>query len=112
MVHEDRVHLFFECNSSARVWNYLQIQWVGNSSHDLQQVVSEARRSFGHPFFMDVLILARWNIWILRNGKIFNGERPTFARWRARFIHDISLLQYRIKAKFRDSLLTWNSSLP
>jgi hypothetical protein len=63
-------------------------------------------------FFMEVLILACWNIWILSNGKIFNGERHTFARWKARFIHDISLLQYRIKAKFKDSLLTLISSLP
>lgn len=27
--HEDRVHLFFECNFSSRVWNYLQINWNG-----------------------------------------------------------------------------------
>jgi hypothetical protein len=26
-LYEDRIHLFFECNFSARVWNYLR--WIG-----------------------------------------------------------------------------------
>jgi hypothetical protein len=27
-LYKDRVHLFFECNFSARVWNYLQVEWI------------------------------------------------------------------------------------
>jgi hypothetical protein len=53
-----------------------------------------------------------WNIWLIRNGKIFRQEKPTFAKWRGKFIHDISLLQYRIKAKHRDGLLDWIKGLP
>jgi hypothetical protein len=36
--HEDRVHLFFECNFSQRIWTYLQIDWRGNM--DLQAIVA------------------------------------------------------------------------
>jgi hypothetical protein len=107
--YEDRFHLFFECNFSQRVWNYLQIDW--SSGMDIQGVVSAARRNFNKPFFMEVLIVACWHIWKQRNGRIFQHERPTFARWRAGFLHDISLLQYRIKSKHRDSLLNWISNL-
>jgi hypothetical protein len=71
-----------------------------------------ARASFGKPFFMEVVILACRNIWLLRNGKIFRNERPTFAKWKCNFIHDISLIKFRIKAKFLDSLSDWISSLP
>jgi hypothetical protein len=92
---EDRIHLLFDCNFSAGIWNYLQIQWQGNTGNDLQQVLHVARRSFGHPFFMEVLILACWNIWIIRIAKIFNSERPTLARWKACFVHDIQSCQNR-----------------
>jgi hypothetical protein len=107
--YEDRLHLFFTCNFSQRVWNYLQINWLAGG--DIQSVVSAARRDFGQPFFMEVMMLACWNIWKQRNGKIFRQERPSFGSWRSGFIHDISLLQYRIKAKFKDRLFSWISML-
>jgi hypothetical protein len=74
--HEDRIHLFFQCNFSSRVWNYLQIDWIQND--DLQVVISNARQSFGKPFFMEVLILACRGIWLVQNDKIFNQVRPYF----------------------------------
>jgi hypothetical protein len=109
-VYEDRIHLFFECNFSVRIWNYLQIEWVGND--DMQHVLAGARKSFSKPFFMEVIILACWNIWLLRNGKIFNDEVCSFTKWKGKFIHDISLLQHRIKVKHKDRLLSWIRSLP
>jgi hypothetical protein len=38
-------------------------------------VISEAKRIFNKPFFMEVLITACWNIRLVRNGKIFLQER-------------------------------------
>jgi hypothetical protein len=111
-VHEDRVHLFFECYFSNRIWSYLQIDWSGNGSSDMQVLLDHARRSFGQPFFMEVLIMSCWHIWLIRNAAIFRGDRPTFARWKASFVHDMVLLQHRIKVKHRSSLLAWISSLP
>jgi hypothetical protein len=49
---------------------------------------------------------------LVRNGKIFRHEKPTFAKWKAKFIHDITLLQYRIKSKHKEALLHWVNSLP
>jgi hypothetical protein len=108
--YEDRSHLFFECNFSARIWNYLQITWKSNDN--IQAVVSAARRSFGHSFFKEVLITACWNIWLLQNAKVFRQERPSFAKWRGKLLHDSTLLQYRIKDKHRSSLLAWIAALP
>jgi hypothetical protein len=80
--YEDRMHLFFECNFSRRVWNYLQITWTGSS--DIQSNVHAARQSFRKPFFMEVVVTACRHIWLLRNAKIFrNGTPPpTFRKWK------------------------------
>jgi hypothetical protein len=108
--YEDRVHLFFECNFSARIWTYLQIDW--QPLGDIQSIVHHARRNFRQPFFMEVLITACWNIWLIRNAKIFRRERSSFTKWKGQFIHDMTLLQYRIKAKYKDNLMSWIRSLP
>jgi hypothetical protein len=59
-------------------------------------ILSAAKFSFNKLFFMGVVILASWNMWKQRNGKIFQGERPTFAGWKKNFMHDVSLLEYTI----------------
>jgi hypothetical protein len=53
---EYRVHLFFECNFSARVWSYLQVDWTQH--HDMQTIVEAARVRFAKPFFMEVVMLS------------------------------------------------------
>ncbi|XBI58820.1 hypothetical protein VPH35_039994 [Triticum aestivum] len=108
-VYEDRAHLFFECNFSCRVWNYLQIDWSHGSN--IQQCISQARQRFGHPFFYEVMLTAAWNIWILRNGRTFRGIGATFAAWRCNFVHDILLLSHRLKDSFRHRLVDWVNSL-
>jgi hypothetical protein len=47
--YEDRIHLFFECIFSQRIWTYLQIDWP--VSDDMQTMVAAAKRSFNKPFF-------------------------------------------------------------
>jgi hypothetical protein len=107
--YEDRLHLFFNCNFSQRVWIYLQIDW--SQAQDIQAAAFAARKDFGKPFFMEVVIIALWNIWKQRNGKIFRNERPSFSGWRSSFLHDMSLLMYRIKSKHLDDLIAWIGSL-
>jgi len=107
---ETRDHLFFNCNFSVRVWNYLQIDW--SSGDSMAHLVLNASRSFRKPFFTEVVFIACWNIWIIRNAKVFRHERARFNKWRSAFIHDISLMQYRVKAAYKDDLLRWISFLP
>jgi hypothetical protein len=109
--YEDRVPLFFECKFSTRVWSYLQVEWIATEV-DMQRILGLAKKHFGLPFFMEVLITACWNIWLIRNAKVFRQEQETFARWKGQFVHDMTLLQYRINAKHKDSLLKWIRSLP
>jgi hypothetical protein len=110
LTRETRDHLFFNCNFSVRVWNYLQIDW--SSGDSMNELVIQARRSFGKPFFTEVVFIACWNIWIIRNGRVFRNERARFNKWRSAFIHDITLMKYRIKSAIKDELLRWISFLP
>jgi hypothetical protein len=61
---------------------------------------------------MEVVVVACWNIWLIRNAKIFQNERAIFIRWKCKFVHDMTLLQYRIKQKYKVELLDWIESLP
>ena len=106
---ETRDHLFFNCNFSVRIWNYLQIDW--SSGDSMAHLVLNASRSFRKPFFTEVVFIACWNIWIIRNAKVFRHERARFNKWRSAFVHDISLMQYRVKAAYKDDLLRWISFL-
>jgi len=83
---------------SMRIWNYLQISWpMGGTMLD---IVQGAKNSFGHPFFMEVALIACWNIWKVRNDKIFRAERPRFMTWKSRFVDDMYLHVYRFPDKF------------
>jgi hypothetical protein len=103
------MHLFFECNFSQRIWNYLQIDW--SLAPDIQGSLLATKLAFGKPFFMEVIMLGCWNIWKQRNGLIFRFERPTFAAWKRAFVHDISMLLHRINSKHHDDLMAWIGSL-
>lgn len=105
-----RDHLFFNCNFDVRVWNYMQIDWP--SGVDMKDIAVAARRNFTKPFFTNVVFWACWNIWIIRNARVFSNERPSFNKWRRAFIHDISLMAHRIKSRFGKELIKWVSFLP
>ena len=107
---ETRDHLFFNCNFSVRVWNYLQIDW--SSGDSMSDLVIQARNSFDKPFFTKEVFTSCWNIWIIRNAKVFRNERANFNKWRGAFRHDISSLQDRIKSAYKDDLPKWISFLP
>lgn len=46
---EYRLYLFFQCNFSVRIWNYLQTDW--HNGQDMGEVVESAKESFAQPFF-------------------------------------------------------------
>jgi hypothetical protein len=48
---------------------------------------------------MDIIILAAWGIWNVRNNKIFKNQRPTFQSWKFLFFQELHMLAYRMKKK-------------
>jgi hypothetical protein len=56
---------------------------------------------------MDIIILAAWGLWNVRNNKIFNNQRPTFQSWKSFFIHELHMLVFRMKKKYVQSFKEW-----
>ena len=52
---ETRNHLFFECNFSVRIWNYLQITW--SPGDDMSAIVMQAKQDFLLSLFLLKLFL-------------------------------------------------------
>ena len=48
-------------------------------------IVVQARREFVKPFFAEVIFLTWWNIWTVRNGKVFRKVRPNVWEMEGRF---------------------------
>jgi hypothetical protein len=51
--YEDRIHLFFECVFSIRIWNYLQIDWSVGDTIEENSYMQE--RSLGNLFSLRLL---------------------------------------------------------
>ena len=106
---EDWKYLTFNCNFSIRIWSYLQVQW---RPRDLAQVITQIKKEFNDPCFLEIVILACWVIWKQRNARIFKGEKPTFKGWKRLFLGELTLLMHRVKADVRQNLSSWIDNLP
>jgi hypothetical protein len=64
-------------------WQKLGIQW--NGLLNIYDKVLEAERQSSHPFFMEIVMIALWEIWNLRNFKFFDGGAPSIRLWVRKF---------------------------
>ena len=78
-VEEDVNHLFFCCPFATSCCHKLGIQWTAaNNIHD--KILGTSRRS-NILFFMEIFLIASWEIWNLRNSIIFYNGGPTIRLW-------------------------------
>ena len=85
---------------------------IGLGGDDILSSTSGAKRSFGRTGFMEVVLTACWNIWKVRNDKIFMFERPSFRVWKFRFLHDLQQHLCRFPEKQSVTVKDWLDSLP
>jgi hypothetical protein len=64
------------------------------------------------PFFMEIIILAAWGIWIIRNNKIFKNSHPKIANWRAVYYQELRMVKHRIQKKYAPQFSNWLHELP
>jgi hypothetical protein len=62
-------------------------------------------------FAMDVLILAAWGIWIVRDNKLFENQNATFISWKAIYSQELKMLAHRMKKKHASSFKEWLQSI-
>jgi len=61
---EDIGHLFFSCPFAQQCWQKLNVTW--DNTQNLATRVSAARSQYPGPFFMEISLIASWEIWKLR----------------------------------------------
>jgi hypothetical protein len=67
----------------------------------------DMKRKLKVPFSMELIILATWGIWIVRNNKIFSNVTPSFNTWKAVYYHELRMVSYRMKMKYDGPFKEW-----
>lgn len=80
----------------------------------LQQVlellhVGKAASHFHQPFFMEIFTIAAWEIWKIRNARIFHGDPPSIQKWKSNFIDSVHLQMHRLRDPLLSLVSLWIS---
>jgi hypothetical protein len=102
---EDIEHLFFNCPFAQECWSKLGIVWDGNL--ELLERITQARSSHVIPCFTEVVLIVAWELWKLRNDKVFQRRDPTPAQWVCNFKSQCLLQLVRFKETLRSSFWVW-----
>ena len=104
-LEEDLEHLFFSCPFATTCWQKLGFIWP--SIADIKQCVLSLMDTMGLPFFMEIFIIATWEIWKLRNSKIFDNGNPTTRRWVRNFKDQVFLHLVRVREEQLSCITQW-----
>jgi len=76
-------HVFFDYPFAQDCWVAIQIN--KDESFDLLHRLIRGRDTHQLPFFTEVEMIAAWELWKLRNDKVFPRRDPTLAFWFSNF---------------------------
>ncbi|MFS9531717.1 hypothetical protein Q6247_26505, partial [Klebsiella pneumoniae] len=62
---KDIDHLFFTCPFALQCWQTISVQWI--QIQDIQQRILITKQEGQIPSFIEILVIAAWEIWNLRN---------------------------------------------
>jgi hypothetical protein len=99
------MHLFWNCPFASKCWNFVCPTRTKNLV--LLDAVSDIKDKLRVPLFMEIIILASWSIWLIKNKKILENIRPTFSTSKAIFHQKLRLVGFRIKKKFETDFKDW-----
>ena len=80
---------------STSCWTKMGIQWPATVNIK-DRILQTAKRS-NIPRFMEAFLIAAWEIWNLRNSKIFDNGRPTTRLWLHNFKQQAQLQLLRVR---------------
>jgi hypothetical protein len=92
---ETLVHLFWACPFAEQCWNFVCPQRSKRLS--ILESFEDVRSKIKLPLAMEILILAAWGIWIVRNNKVFKNQNVAFNSWKAIYSEELRLLLHRMK---------------
>jgi hypothetical protein len=102
---ETLIHLFWSCPFADHCWDFICPTRDKNLS--VLESIEDIKMKIGLPFSMDIIIVATWSLWIVRNNNIFNNIRPSFSSWKAIYLQELRLISFRMKKKHVESFKEW-----
>jgi hypothetical protein len=103
-------HLFWSCPFAQQCWAFVCPQVT--NQHSVLEAFYVIKDSLNLPYAVEIIILAAWSIWTIRNRKIFEDQNPSFSAWKIIFKQELHLLSYRMKKKWSVSFRAWLQILP
>jgi hypothetical protein len=92
-------HLFFEWPFAQECWSMIGVSW--EASLQLLDRLIQARSLHNIPCFTEVALIAAWELWKVRNDKIFQRHDPLPATWLSNFKSQCLLQSVRFKVDLR-----------
>lgn len=108
-VEKDLKHLFFDCPFATLCWQKIGFQW--QVMDDLYDTLARMKNTLQLPYFMEIFIIAAWEIWNLRNGKIFDANNVTLNLWTVRLKEQITCHMHRVREHLKLIVLQWLDSV-
>jgi hypothetical protein len=59
------------------------------------------------PFFAEAVLIAAWELWKMRNDKVFQRRQPSLNAWLTKFKNQCHLQSVRFKDDLRLSFCVW-----
>ena len=59
------------------------------------------------PYFIEIFIIVAWELWNLRNGKIFEAKVVNIQLWTVKFKAQVILQLHRVNEIYRSTVLDW-----
>ncbi|KAF8660525.1 hypothetical protein HU200_057627 [Digitaria exilis] len=104
-LRETRDNLFFDCVFARQCWSLINFHWT--DTPNIHDRIVTTRQGSSNPFFIDIALIAAWEIWKLHNAVIFYGQRATHQIWTRRFRDQMILQSWRFSEDKRLLLLQW-----
>jgi hypothetical protein len=107
-LEEDIDHLFFDCPFAVQCWNSINFTW--DTSLPMLERLAAASNTRNLEFFTEASLIAAWELWKVRNDKVFQRRDPTFAIWLANLKNQCILQSVRFKEDLRSSFCFWSDA--
>ena len=98
-------HLFFTCPFAVQCWSSINFNWDNQLS--LEDRLTHARSTHNLPFFTEATMIAAWELWKLRNDKIFERQAASHNRWFCNFKMQCFSQSIRFKDDLRTAFCFW-----
>ena len=94
---------------AAACWSKLGFTW--DMARTLSDRLLHELHRMGLSFFMEIFVFAAWELWNLRNSKIFDNGTPTLHLWLKKFRDQVYLQLVRVREDKRLSIIQWLESI-